>query len=317
MLLSIVFTVSASIAGYGTEASVSTDHWYPGRLPAGYSEYQLELTVHGESISSVTVEGPNVPSTFLKYEKTLDSGEWRWTTSVGLPGKPSVGDTYTFTITYTNSSTEVLRDSVSGTIEEFPEIISPVHAGTITTTRPVFKWTALTTKLRSIGIIVADPELGDLLWMGDIPINDTSAVYNFDGKGKPLQAGKKYIWLLIYRDVPNDNGAFIMSEFTIEGKVGVLEEMNTLHPSAFYLSQNFPNPFNLVTTIEFSVPRSEFVTLRVFNMLGGKVATLVEKEVFSGSHTIAWNASGFASGLYFYRLEASSTILTKKLLLMK
>ena len=114
-----------------------------------------------------------------------------------------------------------------------------------------------------------------------------------------------------------DNGAMVMSEFTIEGKVGVLEEMNTLHPPVFSLSQNIPNPFNPVTTIEFSVPRSEFVTLRVFNILGEEVAILVDREVSSGSHKIAWDASGFASGLYFYRLEAGSTILTKKLLLLK
>ncbi len=296
---------------------MGTNHWYPGRLPAGYSEYMLEFVVRGESISSVTVSGPNVPSTSLKYEATVDASRLRWWAEVGLPGKPSVGDTYNFTITYTNSSTEVLHASVSGTIEEFPEIISPVDGSTITTTEPVFKWSALTTKLRSIDIFVVDPESGEFLWMSDISTDATSAVYNFDGKGKPLQEGKKYIWIMNYRDEQDENGAMVMSEFTIEGKVGVLEEMNTLHPSVFSLSQNYPNPFNPVTMIEFSVPRSEFVTLKVFNTLGEEVAVLVDGKVASGSHTIKWDASGFAGGLYFYRLTVGSFSESKKLLLLK
>ncbi|MFA6473127.1 MAG: T9SS type A sorting domain-containing protein [Candidatus Latescibacterota bacterium] len=96
-------------------------------------------------------------------------------------------------------------------------------------------------------------------------------------------------------------------------ETGVTEDM----PSAFRLSQNFPNPFNPVTTIEYSVPQSQFVTLKIFNTLGEEVATLVEGKVASGSHTAAWNATGYASGIYFYQLEAGSTRLTKKLLLMK
>jgi hypothetical protein len=88
-------------------------------------------------------------------------------------------------------------------------------------------------------------------------------------------------------------------------------------PSVFRLEQNFPNPFNSVTLIEFYVPHSEFVILKVFNILGEEVAILMESGVTSGSHKIAWDASGFASGLYFYRLEAGSTVLTKKLLLLK
>jgi hypothetical protein len=85
----------------------------------------------------------------------------------------------------------------------------------------------------------------------------------------------------------------------------------------FYLEQNYPNPFNPRTRIQFSVPSSAFVTLKVFNTLGAEIVTLVSKRFSSGTYEIDWNAKGFPSGLYFYRLQAGPFIGTKKLILLK
>lgn len=198
-----------------TTAKVHTSHWYPETKPAEMAEYGLELTVRGEGISTVTVEGPNIPLTHLEYEETMDTGEWRWTKHVGLPGRPSVGDTYNFHVTYNDLTTEDLTASVTGVIDEFPTIVSPVHGSTITTTTPKFEWSALTIELRSLGIIVVDPEAEKLMWMPEVSEEATSVVYNFDGTGEPLQVGKSYMWILLYRDALTDNGAFVLSEFTV------------------------------------------------------------------------------------------------------
>ena len=72
----------------------------------------------------------------------------------------------------------------------------------------------------------------------------------------------------------------------------------------FKLSQNYPNPFNPSTTIEFSLPRPGYVTLKVFNILGEAIAALVNGELNVGTYTTQWNASGVASGIYSYRLQA-------------
>lgn len=85
----------------------------------------------------------------------------------------------------------------------------------------------------------------------------------------------------------------------------------------FALSQNYPNPFNPSTTIEYSVPTSGDVELAVFNLAGQKVATLVSGNVNAGSHSVAWNGAGVASGVYFYRLQAADQIMTRKMLLLK
>ncbi len=90
-----------------------------------------------------------------------------------------------------------------------------------------------------------------------------------------------------------------------------------INPGDFSLSQNYPNPFNPETKISYSIPVKGFVTLKVYDMLGKEVASLVNDVVNSGSHDVVFNASALPSGTYFYRLEAGNFINTKKMLLVK
>jgi len=88
-------------------------------------------------------------------------------------------------------------------------------------------------------------------------------------------------------------------------------------PVEFTLSQNFPNPFNPSTNIRFSLPKASNVKLTIYDVLGKEVTTLVNNELNAGTHTIAWNASNLASGIYLYKLEAGDFNKTNKMLLMK
>ena len=85
----------------------------------------------------------------------------------------------------------------------------------------------------------------------------------------------------------------------------------------FALFPNYPNPFNPVTTIRFSLPESQKVTLAVYNIVGREVTTLVNQELPSGFHTAKWYAGNIASGVYFYKLSSDTKVLTQKMLLMK
>jgi hypothetical protein len=85
----------------------------------------------------------------------------------------------------------------------------------------------------------------------------------------------------------------------------------------FALEQNYPNPFNPSTTISFSLPSKSFVTLKVFDIMGREVATLVNEELSAGNYLQKWNATKMSSGIYFYRLQAGSFTETKKLVLLR
>jgi hypothetical protein len=88
-------------------------------------------------------------------------------------------------------------------------------------------------------------------------------------------------------------------------------------PLVFSLSQNYPNPFNPSTKINYSIPQSSNVVIKVFDILGNEVATLVNEQKPAGSYEIEFNATNFPSGVYCYQLKAGTFIETKKMLLVK
>jgi hypothetical protein len=85
----------------------------------------------------------------------------------------------------------------------------------------------------------------------------------------------------------------------------------------YYLIQNYPNPFNPSTTISYQIPKINFVTLKVYDVLGNEITILVNNKKPAGSYEIEWNASDLPSGIYFYQLHAGSYIETKKMILLK
>jgi agmatine deiminase len=105
-------------------------------------------------------------------------------------------------------------------------------------------------------------------------------------------------------------------QFLVTNTVGVVQNGNNT-PNSFALYQNFPNPFNPVTKIKFDVPRSTFVNLKIYDVSGREVLTITSAQLNSGSYSYEWNASGFASGIYFYKLETKDFSSVKKMILIK
>src|SRR5262249_22366857 len=88
-------------------------------------------------------------------------------------------------------------------------------------------------------------------------------------------------------------------------------------PKEFALHQNYPNPFNPSTQIRYDVPKSTHVSLIVYNLLGVEILRLVDEVKDAGEYAVEFNAAKFASGVYFYRLEAGDIVFTKKLMLVR
>jgi hypothetical protein len=92
---------------------------------------------------------------------------------------------------------------------------------------------------------------------------------------------------------------------------------NLQMPASSSLSQNYPNPFNPSTNITFSIPDVQYVSLKVYDLLGKEITTLINNTMNPGSHSVQWNAANIPSGVYFYRLQAGSFMDTKKLVLLR
>ena len=102
------------------------------------------------------------------------------------------------------------------------------------------------------------------------------------------------------------------TSFTI---VSVDDELETLNN--FHLAQNYPNPFNPTTTIKYTIPERSFVTIKVYDVLGNEISTLVNEEKLTGNYEVEFNASSLTSGPYFYQLKTENYIETKKMILSK
>ncbi|MFC2088159.1 T9SS type A sorting domain-containing protein [Calditrichota bacterium] len=111
---------------------------------------------------------------------------------------------------------------------------------------------------------------------------------------------------------PPDMGAW---EYDV---VNALENVQSItFPKTFSLKQNYPNPFNPSTTIEFSIPKTEFVTLKIYNLLGQEVGILVADMLIPGNYKYTWDASAFASGIYYYKIDAGKFAETRKMILLR
>ncbi|MCK6622155.1 MAG: T9SS type A sorting domain-containing protein [Calditrichaceae bacterium] len=106
---------------------------------------------------------------------------------------------------------------------------------------------------------------------------------------------------------------------TTDGGGPPVSIQNTTGPAAlnFALNQNYPNPFNAATTIPFSIPTIAQVTLKVYNILGQEVATLVNEKLAAGNYAMSWEATDFASGVYIYRIQAGDFVRSRKMLLLR
>ena len=105
----------------------------------------------------------------------------------------------------------------------------------------------------------------------------------------------------------------------ISGEVLVddIAEFSNVRPGIFRLNQNYPNPFNPRTIINYELPITNYVDLSIYNLLGQKVATLVSEKQNAGFHEVDWDASGFASGVYYYRIEAGEFQDVKKMIVLR
>ena len=173
----------------------------------------------------------------------------------------------------------------------------------------VFPWGINLTDTTVVFRYMPVDSLGESCFATSVPEDPTQGTFNFK-----LKAGVGLVSLW----AAGGGGGWIFSTNHSLLKVTPVQSpgMEAL-PRAIDLNQNFPNPFNPVTLISFSLTSRTRAILTVFNVLGQPVAVLLNKEMLPGEHTIPWNAGALPSGVYFYRLETESGSTTRRAILLK
>jgi len=189
---------------------------------------------------------------------------------------------------------------------------------------------------RDVATLVDDAAYGDITDYISVPAaaytldltlaDGTTLVNSYVADLSGLGGGSAAVFASGFLDPSaNQNGEafgifFALPDGTVgqfpEGVVSV-EDISGVTPSSYSLSQNYPNPFNPSTTINFTIPNSEFVTLKVYNILGSEVATLVNDNLASGAYKFNFDAQNLASGIYLYELNAGNFREIKKMNLLK
>lgn len=145
---------------------------------------------------------------------------------------------------------------------------------------------------------------GNIIKPGDITnfCNLSQQTYHYAGVS---------LWEYTQIDSP-----YVWSEYTSAWPLTSVQE-GTGTPDSYSLSQNYPNPFNPSTAISYKLSANSYVTLKVYDVLGREVATLVDEKQNAGTHVVSFNASRLPSGVYFYRLNAGTFTATRKMLMIK
>ena len=257
-------------------------------LPAGYLGYEGGLDVWKDGSNIVT--GSNVN----KHRSTDDGASWS-TTLTGLP---------------------------AGGISAFTQIDSTLFAaspyGVYKSADHGASWT-VTASLPSTVAAQSLTARG-----GDLFVGTNDGVYRSTDKGGtwiPINDGwsaKMLVYKITYDDQYLYAGTTNHSVWRrpLAGITGV-KEISHFIPRNFALSQNYPNPFNPTTRMSFAIRHSSLVTLKVYDVLGREVTTLVNEEIQPGTYQATWDASGQPSGVYYYRLQAGAYVEMKTMVLMK
>ncbi len=185
-------------------------------------------------------------------------------------------------------------------------------------------WTDITGTLPDVHTtaLIVDPYNSNVVYMG----NDIGVFISTNGGSdwNPFVNGLPDAILVADLGICNANGTLRAAthgnglyERTLYSVATSVEEDLPALPNSIALNQNYPNPFNPTTTVSFVIGQLSFVSLKIFNILGKEIATLVNEVKRPGEYTVQWNAEDFPSGVYFYKIETEKSSLTKKMMLVQ
>lgn len=145
---------------------------------------------------------------------------------------------------------------------------------------------------------------------------------SYDGESEPVNEELIDSDLRISSFGVDEGGEIYFLDYSTTGSIYTFGSVTSAGneeqvPSEFTLHQNYPNPFNNETTISFSIPEPEHVTISIYNLIGQKIGTITDTNYDRGEHSVTWGGEGLSSGVYFYRMEAGEYIEIKRMVLLQ
>jgi len=298
--------LSSPIGGATVYSTTQTLYWYFNGSTAGIQGYDVHYSKDG----------------FSSTDNTISSALSSTSTSASLSGL-TPGATYYWKVrayyggsTYSSYSSTETFVVAPGASPVQPLIGSP-NKVTITSPEPTVSWILPVKSQSTLSY--------DLIYSTNKDFKNSRTIkdlQNSFSKINGLKIGEHYYWKVRSRNTAGKYSDYSMpGEFELD-KTTDIKESNVAIPEKFIVSQNYPNPFNPSTIIEFALPNKEFVVLRIYDLLGRQINTLVNGEVQAGIHRVSWNGLDgngrkVSSGAYIYRITAGNLSVTKKMLLMK
>jgi len=165
-------------------------------------------------------------------------------------------------------------------------------------------------------------ETPDSLLIYQFPVDNDSLIRNYiDTSGILILStiGEFSGEVLVNVIVTDDSNSIAIDSVLVQvyKSTGINNSSNPLTPNEYMLYQSYPNPFNPSTKIKYTLPKAEKVKIEVFNLLGQRIETLINKQRPSGSHEVEFTSKDLPSGVYLYRIEAGEYQEVKKMILMK
>jgi hypothetical protein len=267
-----------------------------------------------------------------KWKKTRTGNILKWEIEgIELPPNvnPPEGEGWVaFTVSPLNSisSGTELKNSATITFDANPPITTNTYLNILDFKAPTTQMKPLTQKFKGKNLVIKWQSTDDINGSGvesvtlyasiDGGAYNVFGTTNEDSLQVTLATGvHKYSFYALGKDYIGNVESIRPAIIGTESTNGIEQIENK--PAKYSLSQNYPNPFNPVTTIEFSIPKTDNVTIKIYNVLGQEIKTLINGKMDAGTYKAEWQANNNSSGIYFYQMKAGDFSSTKKLILLK